>query len=209
MAAATKAGKQPVAGQAGYNPFQSSEDTMQATDVERQVMPVSQRPKKEVSARAAEMARPATAKELIDQLITTGTNPEKLAGVKAWLVDNQEASAEKCFRYLFDSESFGDAPTSPGTLEKAAKWIWPDGWREQVSYTQAPKEEMDDLRRQVSELQADFATRNSELASVRQQLQFAQDRLKEVSGENALLRKGSQIESGIGKNVLAVAGATP
>ena len=207
-AVAQKGDKAPLAGMTGYDPSKTDE-LVQNVEQERQVTPVQRKAKREVSAESARTAKKATGSEMIDALIESGTNRDKMVWARAWLVDNKEATAEQCFRYLAEADLHGDPATSPGTLEKAAKWIWQDRWREELNNGNAPpQEEFDALRKQVAKLSDEVAAKNGELASVRQQLQFAQEQLKEMSGQNALLKKGrDQAEFGPGKNVLEMSGA--
>ena len=171
--------------------------------------PIAPKAKREITPESIRDAKDATGAQLLDNLAETGTSPAKLVHARNWILDNPDASAEKCFRYLETSEEFGAPPIALGTLRKAGKYIWGNGWEPESAVFQAPQEEMKRLREQVCDLQNDLAKKNGEVVMLKNQLGYLEGQVKTLGSENDHLKVGrTAADFGPGRNVLTGSDST-
>jgi cell division protein FtsB len=196
--------KSPVAGQPGYNPFS---DTPVEEQPERAPQPVQQRQHKSSADIAMKKAADILAKDMIEWLAETGTNPEKLRAAKEWLMgvpSDPAPSGEALFRFL----EFATPPTAQGTLRKAGKRLWGSEWELEAAVLESPLEEIGKLRGQIANLEGQQAARTADLTGTKQQNAMLETRLAKMQQQLDFLKLRAKpediIAAGIdrGENVL-------
>lgn len=195
MATATK-NKAPVAGQPGYKPeepvYPHLED-LQKEGEERALLPVAAKPQRTPTPEPSTPAKDAKGSDLLEYLVSSGTNPVKMAHVREWLSANPGATAVATFRYLESAEENGQ-PTSQGTLRKAGKWVWGSAWELESAVLQAPAEEIKNLREKVATLEGQLGSKNNEVASLRSQIAFLQEANGKLGSQVDFLKSGKSPE---------------
>jgi hypothetical protein len=94
----------------------------------REMVPKKSLPKPHLESPALGAARAASAAQLLDELVKTGTPPRNLIDARLHFADLPDATAEQAFRYLESAEDRGKEPINPGTIRKAGKWLWGNAW---------------------------------------------------------------------------------
>ena len=206
-----KVNKAPLAGQPGYDPFPDAKQKPMEVGVAEEMGPreVLAKPKRESSGIPTMPAKQATAVEFLAFLLESGTNNDKLIPARAWLAQNDGATAEQCFRFLEAAEEHGYAPTAQGTLRKAGKWLWGSTWELEAAVLQNPTDEINKLRGQAANLEGQMTAKNADLASTKSQNAYLLKELAELRRQNDYLKLGKSPDelaaAGIdaGKNVTA------
>lgn len=196
--------------QPGYKP-RIEPDPKPVTNEEIELAPAAMPPKvkREITPESIRDAKDATGAQLLDYLVESGTNAAKLNSARGWLLDNQSATAEKCFRYLENAEEHGHAPIALGTLRKAVKWIWGDAWEPESAAFLAPQDELKRLREQVAGLQNELARKNGEVVMLKNQLGYLEGQVKTLGSENDHLKVSRPAaDLGPGRNVLTSSDST-
>lgn len=202
--------KEPVAGQAGYEPFKHAQNPAprEMVDVSgsremafEKVQPKAKRQEPPISPAPA---RAATAIELLDALVASGTPPKNLLFARGAFMDrDREATAEECFRLLEAAEDHGHEPVNVGTIRKAGKWLWGSGWEPESAVLLAPADEIRRLRGEVANLDGQIAAANTTIGGLRHQIAYQGDKIKDLSSKVDWLRAGRPADE------LAAIGAAP
>lgn len=208
--------KAKVAGQPGFDPFKSEAAPQPLETRSEEIGPaeIAPKQKREAPPIPTTPARESTASELFTFLVQSGTNPDKLKDAKAWLAtrDNKE-TCENFLRYLESAEDLGHMPIAHGTLRKAGKWVFGDGWEPESSVLQAPADEIVKLRENIARLERQITALNGDLASTKHQNNHLQSRVKELGSQVDYLKAGrtaddlAAIGINTGRNVLESAAA--
>lgn len=203
--AKSTATKAPVAGQPGYDPSE-----VVVTEQERDMGPEPIRPKAQrpESGAAKAPAKEATAAELVEYLIGSGSNPLRLADSPEWIRENPAATAEQCYRRLEAARDANPSAVAEGTLLKAGKWIWGPSFTLESAVLLAPAEEIGRLRGHIEALEKQLAMKNADLVGTQNQNGMLQDRLAELQRQVGFLSAGRSQEDlaaagvGAGENSL-------
>jgi hypothetical protein len=186
---ATKPVKAPVAGQSGYEPPMGEETIVQPTKIE-------DGPKNQTPG-GTSIAHDESAIEFLNWLQSSGCPAKNLMAARMHFQGKAEQAiraglpqekSEAAFRYLESAEERGDPATNEGTLRRGGKRIWGDGWDLESAMQNAPAEEMKKLREENAQLQGQLAAKNSEIASLRAEIEYQKDKLKENARQLDYLR---------------------
>ena len=140
-------------------------------------------------SQAAKQTPPVrTVQALFDYMLETGTPLKRLEAGKLHLADNPNATAEAIYHIL---EASG---VQLGTLRKAGKWLWGDGFEPETAATQVPAEELVRLREENAQLKRDMAKVNTEKLAYFRQRNSAQEKIAELTRQIRLIKAGKPRE---------------
>lgn len=124
----------------------------------------------------AEQTRGKTGLQLLAHLKNTGTGPDRLKLVQQYLDENEGASGQEVFDYLYGSQ------VARGTLEKCGRFLHGDAYRlveahvSQGDEAARLAEQLEDVKRQLAEKSAENVRLLKENAHQR-------GRIAELSGQ--------------------------
>jgi len=138
-----------------------------------------------------EPAKKATGRDLLDNLLISGSPPKKLAEAEKWLAEQpngNDTPAEALYRHL-EAYSGPDAITI-GTLRKAGKFVFGDGFEPEHGEPYVPAEELTKLRSEIERLKRTNEQLNRDKVSYLKQRDLAQERCNELSRKVQILSAG-------------------
>lgn len=133
------------------------------------------------------------ARELLDYLAVTGTPAKKLREAEKWLIDNgKQTTCEQMYRHL-EAHDLQDG-VQLGTLRKAGKFCFGDGYEPERGVSQVPAEEMVKLREENEQLKKRADQANSAKLSYLKQRDIAVEQRNEAVRKLAILKAGRSRE---------------
>jgi hypothetical protein len=127
---------------------------------------------------------PPPGRNVLNYLVSTGTNPDRLEPGRKALEEKPDATSEEVYKAL------EGAGVALGTLRKAGKYIWGDAWEPNEEGKAVSQDELTRLREENAQLRGQLEQANASKLGFQKQRDHFEKKLNDAVNENRILRAG-------------------